>query len=137
MDPVFCPILALAIHMEHALMNGRMSTDRERDQSLFGISKKIASSHFGDVVDEDGFPAAKEGPLGTHSIRKFPATYARRNGCQTDDIDARGRWKRKRGVVDRYIDVAIPYADAKVASILAIGGPIKYCPRLGAGILDN
>jgi hypothetical protein len=84
-----------------------------------------------------GFLLQKKVLLGTHSIRKFSATYTRRNGCQTDDIDARGRWKRKRGVVDRYIDVAIPYADAKVASILAIGGPIKYCPRLGAGILDN
>ena len=70
----------------------------------------------------------RDGTLGTHSLRKFSATWARSNGCSVDDVDVRGRWKRNgRRVVDRYISLEQEYIDAKVESKLCIGGPIKYC----------
>jgi hypothetical protein len=74
--------------------------------------------------------------LGTHSFHKFAATFAMRNGCPKDYVAGRGHW-RKCQVVDRYIDVELPYLDAKVASVLAVGGPMKYVVKNGNGILDN
>ena len=40
-------------------------------------------------------------------------------------------------MVDTYIDVELPYPDAKVASILAVGGPIKYELREGSGLTEQ
>ena len=51
-------------------------------------------------------------------------------------VDSRGRW-RKRRVVDRYIDVNLPYPDAKVAAALCMGGPCKYVLKNGSGITNN
>ena len=68
-------------------------------------------------------------PIGTHSIRKLSATYARRNGCSKNDVDARGRWKSNERIVDTNIDCLIKFPDAKVASALYIGGPVKYVVR--------
>ena len=56
----------------------------------------------------------------------LPATYARRYGCSKDDVDARGKWKSSKLIVDMYIDCLIPFPDAKVASTLCIGDPAKY-----------
>ena len=47
------------------------------------------------------------------------------------DVDSRGRWKRQR-VVDRYIDLALPYPDAKAAAALCVGGPCKYVLKAGS-----
>ena len=76
-------------------------------------------------------------PIGTHSIRKLLATYARRNGCSKDDVDARGRWKSNKRIVDTYIDCLIPYPDAKVASTLCINGPVKYMVREGLNMDED
>ncbi|KAI2510702.1 hypothetical protein MHU86_3650 [Fragilaria crotonensis] len=46
-----------------------------------------------------------------------------------------GRW-RKHQVVDRYIDVNLPYPDARVASVLAMGGPIKYSLKNQSGVTE-
>jgi hypothetical protein len=40
-------------------------------------------------------------------------------------------------MVDRYIDVNLPYPDAKVAAALCIGGPCKYALKNGSGITVN
>ena len=89
------------------------------------------------MIQDEQFPKTQPGLLGTHSARKFPATYARRNGCSRDDVDVRGRWKNKKRQVDTYIDVVLPYPDAKVASTLCIGGPVKYEIRRGSGVSDQ
>ena len=65
-------------------------------------------------------------PIGIQSIRKRPATYARRNGCSKDDVDVRARWKFIKRIVDTYIYCLIPFPDAKVASTLCISGSVKY-----------
>ena len=75
----------------------------------------------------DGRTSA-ERKLGMHSFRKFPASR--------DDVDSRGRW-RKRRVSDRYVEVNIPYLDAKVAAVLAMGGPVRYGLKNGSGITET
>ena len=135
-DPMYCAQLALAIHLEHSLMDGTMNK-ASASQLLFGVSKGVASKSLRDTIFADDFPRVDDKPLGTHSIRKLPSTYARRNGCQRDDIDSRGRWKRQKHTSDEYIDVALPYPDAKVATVLCIGGAIMYDLKEGVGISDE
>ena len=90
------------------------------------------------VEDEENFEKnGGEGALGSHSTRKFAATFARRSGCSRDDVDARGRWKGQRRIVDIYIDSVLPYPDAKVAGALCIGGPIKYALRRDSRVSDD
>jgi hypothetical protein len=63
--------------------------------------------------------------LGSHSIRKYAATFARRCGVTKDENDIRGRWKGAGRISDMYDDVELPYPDAKVAEKLC-GGPCFY-----------
>ena len=135
MDPRFCSILALAVHLEHAFHYGTISTSPS--SKLFGISKEVVANRLKVIFNDSSFPKASDGPVGTHSIRKFPATYARRNGCSRDDVDARGRWKRNKRIVDTYIDVSLPYPDAKVAATLCIGGAVKYGIQAESGVSDD
>jgi hypothetical protein len=72
------------------------------------------------------------GPVGTHSLRKYPSTRARQTGCSKDDVDNRGRW-RKRRIQDLYVSVNLPYPDAKVAAALCVGGPCRYALKQGSG----
>lgn len=139
MDTRYCILLSLGIYLELWCELGLGLTY----PYLFGTGnpentkKLIANILKKDIWGETGteIRTSANGLLGTHSLRKFPSTFARRNGCSKDDIDARGRWRKCR-TVDRYIDVNVPYPDAKVASILAIGGPIKYTLKKGTGLTD-
>lgn len=78
-----------------------------------------------------------DGPLGTHSFRKFASTFCRRNGCSKDEKDHRGRWKRRGRTSDVYDDVELNWPDAKVASRLCVGGPCKYVVKEGAGVSND
>ena len=129
-DPHFCTILALAIHFEHSIGSGRVGTEK----SMFNTQKHRISQLLKSIVEEESFPLSNPGPIGTHSIRKLPATYARNNGCDRDDVEARGRWKTQKRIVDTYIGTSLPYPDAKVAAILAIGGAIKYKTKRDSNI---
>ena len=75
--------------------NDRRGPVRTKDQAYTGIKG---------IFESDSFVKASRGNLGTHSLRKLPATFAQRNGCGRDDIDVRGRWKRSQIQVDNYID---------------------------------
>ena len=77
MDWTYCVLVSLAIYLEHVTL------ERDEDGSIpmFGIKKEQMRSLFTDITDEDSFQPVLPGPIGTHSIRKMPATYARRNGC--------------------------------------------------------
>ena len=90
MDSNFCPILGLAIHLEHRLMDGGMRLDLE-NQSMFGVSKKATSAYLIEITGEEGVSLIDHKPIGTHSIRKLPVTFSHRNGCARDDVDSRGR----------------------------------------------
>jgi hypothetical protein len=49
-------------------------------------------------------------------------------------VNGRGRWKKTRRVVDRYLDVEQEFVDAKVQAALCVGGPIKYKLVEGSGV---
>ena len=89
------------------------------------------------IVEADDFPSSGAGAVGTHSIRKLPATYARNNGCDRDDVDARGHWKSARRIVDTYIGTVLLYPDDKVASVLCVGGAVKYEVKEDSGVTDE
>jgi hypothetical protein len=138
-NPRYCVLLGLGIHLEFYLADGIGAiSDRvfTLANSVTG-SKARAAHEFKKIVDSPAFVKAGLGPLGTHSLRKFPATFARRNGCSRDDVDHRGRWKSDKRIVDRYIHCDLPYPDAKVASALCIGGTCKYEYRDGSGLTDG
>ena len=142
MDPDFCILLVLAIFLEHWIENGdglhsKYVFTGDLDDGAPKRCKDHVRSVVASIYKSAAFQHARVGPLGTHSARKFPSTYARRNGCSRDDVDCRGRWKRRQRVSDRYIDPRQPYYDAKVAAALCVGGPIKYVLRQGSGVTDN
>ena len=58
-------------------MDGGMRIDVE-DRSLFGISKKAASDYFIEITGEEDFLLIDHKPIGTHSVRKLPATFSHR-----------------------------------------------------------
>jgi len=122
MDPLLCPLLNLAIFVEsHAPAGLHLYGDR-LNRSVANILENILSS--------DHFTAIRPGSLGTHSIRKGAATYASRFGLPRDWVRTRGRWRGHIEQVDTYIDINLPYPDARVASILCgPQGPCKYTAK--------
>ena len=135
-DKDFCTLLALAIHLETNIGNGIIGAEGS-ESTLMGIGKNLAQTRLRAIVDSDDFEKAGEGPLGSHSTRKGAATFSRRNGCGKDDVDARGRWKGQKRMVDTYIDGFLPYPDAKVASSLCIGGAVKYDLRRDSRVSEQ
>jgi hypothetical protein len=136
----YCILLALAMYLEVWIGsgNGMLGT------LLFNIveddpkkSKKRVADIMAEVYKHRDFERIKEGPVGTHSVRKLPATHARRFGCSRDDTDHRGRWRRKKRQSDDYVDMVLPYPDAKVASKLCIGGPCMYALKADCGVSDD
>ena len=89
------------------------------------ITKHWIADTWRGIWNRADFVRHAEGPLGSHSFRKYPATVARRMGCDRDDIDSRARW-RKRRMQDRYVSPNLPFPDAKVAAALCVGGRCKY-----------
>ena len=77
--------------------------------------------------------------LGSHSIRKYAATFARRCGCTVNERELRGRWKGQGRVSDVYDDVELPYPDAKVAEKLCGGGACFYTvdPRFDGAMMNT
>ena len=81
------------------------------------------------ILDQDG-------KLGTHSVRKWATTRARRCGCQKEEVDARARWKEQ-GQQRVYADLELPWPDGHVAEALCVGGAIMYNLRAGSEITDD
>ncbi len=80
----------------------------------------------------------RRGLLGTHSICKGVASYAARFGICKDWISTRGRWRGKKQHVDTYIEMLLPYPDARVASVLTgPQGTCKYAVKGGIHISDS
>ncbi|KAL7557240.1 hypothetical protein ACA910_001905 [Epithemia clementina (nom. ined.)] len=79
------------------------------------------------------------GSIGSHSLRKFPSTWAAEHGISQDDIEIRGRWKGGRNgrTVNRYINVEQLPTDGKVATVLCVGGPIKYKLKPNSHVTDQ
>jgi hypothetical protein len=136
MNPLYCCLLSLAIHFETWFSSPQGSTPT--NDFVFGIGGEddvkgpagtratIYSILTKFVFLQEEFQAVTAGHIGTHSFRKFPATLARKKGCSRDDVDSHGRWRNKVRVSDVYMDIDLPHNDARTASRLCVGGPIKY-----------
>ncbi len=129
MDPLICPLLNLAVFLELQAPSGTHLFGDRSNRSVANILDNIFSSDF--------FTATRHGNLGTHIIRKGAATYASQFGLPRDWVNIRGRWRGQRKQVDTYIDVNLPYPDARVASVLCGPcGPCKYATKEGHVISD-
>jgi len=132
MDPYVCPVLNLAVYVEMFGTQGvgnNIFHGKNTSRFVEYLEKMIASSDF---------QAVRVGKLGTHSLRKGPSTYASRFGLLRDWISLRGRWRSSKKPVDTYIDVDVPYPDAKVASVLCgPRGPCKYALQDGLELTDD
>ena len=127
MDPIVCSLLNIAIWLESGEDFGLLLFGNHR--SNHAVSS-LLESIFNNVL----FCKIKEGLLGTHSIRKGAASYAARLGLVRDWIAMQGHWRGKKMQVDTYIEINLPYPDARVASILTgPHGPCKYTIK-GGGI---
>jgi hypothetical protein len=140
MDPFFCVLLGLGLHLE-------TSFSQVSDQSdllfHFGLATPQRANNFvsrtlrENVLVHEDFMKKLEGLLGTHSVRKYATTRARRNCCSKDDTDCRGRWKKYKRQQDKYADVDLPYPDGKVAVALCAGGACKYVLKSGGRVTDE
>ena len=95
MDWRYCTLSNLAPWLEY-----HYTLNPEENDYFFGIQgnsdptsiKTSAAYHLRDVLQDDEFSPFADGLMGTHSLRKFAVTVARRNGCSKDDMDHRGCW---------------------------------------------
>ena len=72
------------------------------------------------MTQGNNFDQTRNRMRGTHSIRKYPDTYLRRNRCSYYDVDARRSWKSNCCLLNTYIDYLVPYPDAKGKGFLCI-----------------
>jgi hypothetical protein len=151
MNPVYCVLLHLSIHIESWIEQGK-ATARFEKAYLFtanpdektgpkGSNKRYRDT-LAKVYKSAPFRAVsrlfdKEGPLGSHSLRKFASTFARRLGKRTDDVNYRGQWTGEDGVKNKvvngsYISVEQPFIDADVAAAPCHSSPCSYRPHKDA-----
>ncbi len=157
-DPDFCLLLSLGLYLEQWFIvgngvqcellfadepgNTKAIVDRLKSRYRNYLTNSVFSNPLFVQVSQ-----GKHKKVGSHSFRKFPASYARNNGCTLDEIEQRGRWRRNtRRVVDRYIDVeqqwidgkvAQQWIDGKVAGALCVGGPVRYVAAADCGVTKN
>ena len=102
MNPTYCILLALAIHLETWIGSGEglltpyvfVPDGSDVDTAKTNACNALKTH----VLDNPGFvrvPDAQD-PLGTHSCKKYGTTHPRRCGCKIDFVDHRARWKRKK-----------------------------------------
>ena len=144
-DHRFCLFLALGLWLEYFLGEQPQSTymmshglptsntKAARKKFTESIKKTYKNQWEREVLKQPEFKSLFKGSdkraLGVHSKRKTGSTQAKRRGAAGDQVDHRGRWVVKKGsrIVNQvYINPEDVYADAHVASLLAIGGPIVY-----------
>jgi len=132
MDPFICPVLNLAVYVE------MFGTQGVRNNIFHGRNTRRFVEYLEKLIESPHFQAVREGKLGTHSLRKGPSTYASRFGLLRDWISLRGRWWSSKKQVGVYIDIDVPYPDAKVASVLCgPRGPCKYALRDRVSLTDD
>jgi hypothetical protein len=133
-DTAFCILLALVCYLESRLKTNRnghylfgdrddeFEPDRANKRYCHTLRQCWSDPEFLELM------AKVKGSLGSHSNQKFPATWCAENGSADPEVEIRGRWKgNKNGwVVNLYISVEQLPTDAKLAGILAVGGPVRY-----------
>jgi hypothetical protein len=140
MDYRYCMVLNLAIYLEAWCQMGKgigrkhLFSDDNDDLAPTRVKNAFSRMLQAKVFKNNDFECLREGLTGTHSLRKLASTYASRNGCSQTDVETRGRWRGQQRTVCRYIDTETPYVDAKVASVLCLGGAIQYKLQKDSGI---
>ena len=133
MDPRVCVLLNLAGFVEYCYRSGL------QEQSSFVFGKvSIAQKFLRTILQKTTEAAAfntRDGLIGTHSLRKGPATYASRCGLSREIITKRGRWRNHTRMVDIYIDINCPVPDAiAAAKLCGPNGACKYKLRSGSPV---
>jgi hypothetical protein len=148
MDPAFCIQLRLVMYLESYLLmcpnTHYLFTDKNTPRAPANLKnaycRTLEAVVWKDAEFQNMAPSMNDAGIGTHSYRKFPASYVHVCGnCNSNQIEVRGQWKGAGGnkMVYRYIDRQLLYYDAYVAEVLCIGGAIKYALKDGVGITDH
>eukprot|EP00977_Amphora_coffeiformis_P018547 scaffold6568_cov173-Amphora_coffeaeformis.AAC.1 len=106
MDPSYCVILNLALWLEVFLGLEVGSAQRlhvfafSNDLGLESAATKTKNWVYNvlrPILVEMGLDTGvlDDGPLGSHSVRKYSSTWVRSNGIPRDDKDYCGRWKSR------------------------------------------
>jgi len=144
-NPKFCVLISLGIWLEYYLG----SRENELTPYVFDVNGDFRVPEGGmkandwvqtklrDLYNGNEFVPELDGPLGSHSIRKYGSRRARRSGANKDERDYRGRWKTDRRVSDVYEEGEIPYPDAKVAAMLCPGGACSYRIKENSPVTDD
>lgn len=135
-DPENCILIALAIYLEQDLEWHQdaewLFTSNLGEDAPINLKSQWRKRLEKDVWNHADFKALtpttlRDNGIGTHSYRKYPTTKARRHGMSIEQCEVRGRWKSQGSkVVNRYINPAQLYDDAKVAETLCYGGAVAY-----------
>jgi hypothetical protein len=132
-DTYFCILLALACYLESRISNnhhGRhLFGDRDDDMEPDPANSRYCNTLHDCWAEPEcvALLAKIKGFLGPHSNQKFPSTWCAENGCTDADVEVMGRWMGADGrAVVTYISVEQLTTDAKLAGVLAVGGPIRY-----------
>ena len=139
MDDDICTLINLSIYLESYLEQHPHAHYMFTEETGLGVTKRLKNRYSGwlkqtwltdewkSMIDESD----RGKKVGSHSQRKWPATYASNKGCTQPEIEVRGRWQGEGAnkVVNVYIDRQQEYTDAKVAAALCIGGilPLPKC----------
>jgi hypothetical protein len=153
----YCVIVGLACYLESTLTAGNNKEFLFADSQMTSVTDEDGNQvleergpdnlndkyrrHLTKIWKKDSFEAISvltRGPLGTHSVRKAPATFASECGKVQDHIEIRGRWKGARGgkTVHRYMSTEQLPTDAAMASCPAVGGPVKYKVKSDAHVTN-
>lgn len=138
MDSHFCPLIGIGLWLEYCFycngynnqfyfgIEGLQDPKMIKAKAATQLQRTFKNEEF-DVSDDD------DKKTGTHSIRKFTTTTARRNGCGLV------RMRQIRGhdgnpINNHKIDIAIQ----QYHIALCYGGPLTYVVKEGsAGVSDN
>ena len=145
-DTDFCVLLGLACYLESRFtlglgdprfLFGERADDDEPDR-INGTYCRLLRNVWGDEEFLE-LLAQVRGSIGSHSLRKFAATWAAEHACSDPEVEIRGRWKGKKNgrIVNRYISVEQLPTDAKVAGVLCVGGAVKYSVKAGSHVTQR
>jgi hypothetical protein len=130
-----CLFLSLATYLEACYENGIGI----HHKYLFGVNNSARSNvtFYSKALTacwkSEDFVKRQSGLIGTHSLRKYATTRARECGGSKDEVDGRGRWRKKR-ISDVYTAMLLPFPDARVCALLCVKGPIMYTVKENSGI---
>ncbi len=144
-DPVYCILGNLGLYLELFLSNFPHSTYLFTSNDAKTAPKNLIQTYRSKldtvVFQNDAFQAISSVDprgVGTHSYRKFSSQYVVDKGASPDDVEIRGRWKKRgRRVVFWYIDPGQLFVNAKVQGLLCVGGPVKYKRKEGIQISNE